>query len=600
MSFNDTDVNQTRIVSGRDQINSFFITTVNHTEKYWDVIVSAKGATLFHYMVELKAAYKEALKRGVKIRAITELTKDNIFYIKLGLEYFTEVRHLNDVLGTSVTSEKFYITSSTMYYDEGAITLDMGVKKTQYPLEQILTSTSKDLVLQQKKYFDILWDQGIPIEDKINQLERLEHPQLKTLNAPYEIQNLFISLLQSVQKEIHFLIPTFEIFENTQKFLDIFNFLESHQDRIQAKILMPITNFGVRKYFEDLNFSFDTNKAKVEKNNIEIRDNQNIESDHLEEGSNSMIILFDRSKSLTIRFKEEYDEDRSLVSLTQIIDSAVYISGKETVLSNMRLFDKLWYQTKLIQSVEGSINLQKEFVNLAAHELQNPIQPILSLSEVIIDKLEDQEQKKLLRLIIKNATNLMYITNGILELTRIEKDILKLHKEKIDLVSFLSSLRDEYQYISQENFNTLEIEFLDFKSGDKSYPMNKENVQSANIKNDEDIKYFEITADRLRLTQILHNLIDNANKFTKNGLIRITVRRNHNETEIQVVDTGSGISRSVIDTLFEKFVSTSKSGTGLGLYLCKKLVEAHDGKIWANNMKPDGTSASISFSLPNE
>lgn len=593
-----TKSNESRIVSGRDLINTFFIKAVNDTSRYWDVIVPAKGATLFHYMIDLKIAYKEALKRGVRIRAITELTNDNIFYIKQGLEYFSEVRHLNNVLGTSIVSEKFYITTSTMYYDEGTITFDNGVKKTQYPLEQLLTSTSTELTAQQKKYFEILWSQAMPINDKINQLETLESSQLRTINAPYEVQNLFINLLQSVQKEIYLLIPTFEILEKVQQFLNIFSFLESYQERIQAKILMPITGTTQLEYFKKFDFKINDHGTSAEKNNIEIRDNQNFESDHLKEESNSMIAIFDRNKSITIRFITEKTKKNSLISLSEILESATYFSGKETVLSSMRLFDKLWYQTKLVQSVEGSINLQKEFVNLAAHELQNPIQPILSLSEVMIEKLEDEEQRKLLRLIIKNATNMMHITNGILEIARIEKNILKLHKEKFDLVIFLADLMDDYEYILQENNNRLEI-VLEFEACNKSLTLSKNNLNIAKDNITEFTQYSEIIADRVRLTQILHNLIDNANNFTKNGIIRIRARTMLKEVEIQVVDNGSGISKSILNNLFDKFVSTSKNGTGLGLYVSKKLVEAHGGRLWAKNIGINDTCASFTFILPN-
>ena len=88
---------------------------------------------------------------------------------------------------------------------------------------------------------------------------------------------------------------------------------------------------------------------------------------------------------------------------------------------------------KLVQSVKDSVNLQKEFVNLAAHELRNPIQPILGLSELVHDKMKDEGQKKMLNVIIKNARKLMHLTDDILDLTRIEEKILVLDKEKIDL-----------------------------------------------------------------------------------------------------------------------------------------------------------------------
>lgn len=590
------DINETKIISGRDNINSFFVTAVDNTRKYWNVIVPAKGATLFHYMEDLKVAYKNALDRGVKIRAITEVNKDNLFYIRAGIEYFSEIKHLDNVLGTAVMSERYYVTSSTMYYDEGNIKIENGVRKTQYPLEQIITSNSPQFVQEQKRYFDILWDQAIPIQDKLKQIENLENPQLRELESSYEIQNLLINLLQTVQNEVYFVFPTFEIFKKIQRFLDIISFLES-KDRIQAKILVPIVDTEAREYFKKLDIHFDLNDSKTFNKNIEIREIKDTGHDNFEKELYPLLVLFDRNKSISIRLNEVKEDQKIHDSLTQIIDSATYVSGKDTVLSNVRLFDRLWYQTKLIQNVECSVNLQREFVNLAAHELQNPIQPILSLSEIVIDKLKDEEQKKLLQLIIKNATSLMFITEGILELTRIEKDILSIHKEKFDLISFMSSIGESYRYFMQENSNTLDIEIINsYNSNSYTIFSTSENGLSSKHKSK---LYHEIMADRLRLGQIIHNLIDNANKYTARGLIKIIVRIRSNDIEFTITDSGKGIDDSVINNLFEKFVTTSKGGTGLGLYLCKKLVEAHGGRISAKNIKSDNTSASFSFSIPN-
>jgi two-component system, OmpR family, sensor histidine kinase VicK len=76
-------------------------------------------------------------------------------------------------------------------------------------------------------------------------------------------------------------------------------------------------------------------------------------------------------------------------------------------MASILLFERVWYQMKLIQNVKDSVNLQKEFVNLAAHELRNPIQPILGLSKVVLDNIKDDEQKAMLNIIVKNATKLM-------------------------------------------------------------------------------------------------------------------------------------------------------------------------------------------------
>ena len=140
----------------------------------------------------------------------------------------------------------------------------------------------------------------------------------------------------------------------------------------------------------------------------------------------SLITISDRNKSLTIKFNQGKDDTATGHSFSELIELAIYTVGRELVITNILLFERLWHQTELIQNVKDSVNLQKEFVNIAAHELRNPIQPILGLSELVNDKIKDEGPKKMLNIIIKNARKMMNITDDILDLTRIEENILVL------------------------------------------------------------------------------------------------------------------------------------------------------------------------------
>ena len=115
-----------------------------------------------------------------------------------------------------------------------------------------------------------------------------------------------------------------------------------------------------------------------------------------------------------------------------------------------------------------------------------------------------------------------------------------------------------------------------------------------------------VEADRDRIDQAVSNLLNNAIKFTskKGGIISVTAEKrngskndNQEEVVVNVVDTGKGIHHEIIPRLFTKFASKSNSGTGLGLYISKSIVESHGGRIWAEN-NPDGKGATFSFSLP--
>ncbi len=113
-----------------------------------------------------------------------------------------------------------------------------------------------------------------------------------------------------------------------------------------------------------------------------------------------------------------------------------------------------------------------------------------------------------------------------------------------------------------------------------------------------------ILADRTRIAKVLFNLLNNSIKFTpssaeEEGIIKIIVERKYEERKfyVTVKDSGSGMDSSIIPNLFSKFTTKSKGGTGWGLYISKNIVEAHGGKIWAQNNK-DGEGATFSFNLP--
>jgi signal transduction histidine kinase len=110
--------------------------------------------------------------------------------------------------------------------------------------------------------------------------------------------------------------------------------------------------------------------------------------------------------------------------------------------------------------------------------------------------------------------------------------------------------------------------------------------------------------DKSLLSQTIFNLLDNAYKFTdESDTISITLEKesinNKRFAIIQIKDTGKGIDSEIMPRLFTKFTTKSYKGTGLGLFICKNIVEAHGGKIWAENNK-DGKGSTFSFSLPLE
>jgi two-component system, OmpR family, sensor histidine kinase VicK len=198
-----------------------------------------------------------------------------------------------------------------------------------------------------------------------------------------------------------------------------------------------------------------------------------------------------------------------------------------------------------------------------------------------------------LDIIIRNARNLQMLSDEILDIAKIETDSLYLKKEFFSLKELLQIIVEEYK--SQQDIDSL----------------NKININNNNLceikfhsptREHHNEKLFLIEADKVRISQVISNLLRNALKFTNEGdLIDVTISTKDNgikrEVIVRISDTGSGIDPKIYPKLFSKFASKSDLGIGLGLFICKSIINAHGGKIWAEN-NTDGKGATFSFSLP--
>jgi len=228
------------------------------------------------------------------------------------------------------------------------------------------------------------------------------------------------------------------------------------------------------------------------------------------------------------------------------------------------------------EQLQAHDRIQKEFIDIAAHELRTPILPILSEAEFLSQKFQENQSRILIgeeqiRSIIFNAKRLDRLASDILDVTRIESRTLKLNKENFDVDHLIQrAIRETTERQLTGNAKNVEFNYEPF--------------------------HCIIFADKTRILQVIINLIDNAVKFTDEGKVAIRVIRNNKDIEITVKDTGSGIESQIMPRLFSKFVTSSENGTGLGLFISKKIVEAHGGIIWAKNNEIKG--ATFKFTLP--
>jgi len=226
--------------------------------------------------------------------------------------------------------------------------------------------------------------------------------------------------------------------------------------------------------------------------------------------------------------------------------------------------------------------IEKEFINMAAHELRTPIQPILGLADVLRDYVTDSHQSKLLDVIMRNAKRLQRLSCDILDVSKIESSLLKISKSKIDLNEKIKNVINDVEN-GYDDGNNSNVKII-FEPKETIF----------------------VYADKDRIYQVLSNLLNNAIKYTKNGTVTINTSiangSNNNanddkEAIVTIMDTGCGITPEIMQKLFSKFVTTSSHGTGLGLFISKGIIEAHGGRIWAEN-NSNGVGSSFSFSLP--
>ena len=229
-----------------------------------------------------------------------------------------------------------------------------------------------------------------------------------------------------------------------------------------------------------------------------------------------------------------------------------------------------------IERLKVNDKLQKEFINVAAHELRTPVQPLLGLAEMLGSDLGNEDKLLITRaeveMIVRNAKRLERLSSDILAVSRIESNSLQLHKELVDL---------------NEKMQNVIMDAKPFLTFGKKIDIVFESTD----------QHLIVEADRTRIFEVLSNLITNAIKFTEEGMILIKLQQMDHHAMVSVSDTGRGIDPEIMPKLFGKFVTNSESGTGLGLFISKSIVEAHGGKIWAEN-NVNGKGATFYFTLP--
>jgi signal transduction histidine kinase len=505
-------------------------------------------------------AYKKLLfeikSRGIKVRYITDITKYNVHYCKELMKFVDETRHLDGIKSNFSVSEAEYLDSIT------------AVQKVQ-PTPHIIYSNVKDIVEQQKYVFESFWNKAIPAEQRIREIEDGIEPEFFEVIAEHKrTSQIFLDLARSVKNEALFLFPNDKAMIRAYRLGVIDHLVKASQKQNSAniKIICPLSEENsdiVRKIIEQAP-------------NIRILN-----------GIDSLygMYIIDGEKIFRVEMREPKAE-----TFAEAIGFALYSNRKNTVESFRSVYELLWNERVLNEELKKTykmqnefIKMQQEFINIASHEMKTPTQAILAYSALIQSHPERRDE--MIQAITRNAVRLQKLTEDILDVTRIESNTLKLKKEQFDLNEKIRNAINDASHVLDDSNNAIKILF---DPEPKTYVEGKQCTT--------------IDADKLRIYQVIFNLISNAIKFTNKAagnFISITAMNDeeNNQVIVSVKDTGEGIDPEILQKLFTKFATKSHTGTGLGLFISKSIVEAHGGRIWAENNK-DGKGATFYFSLP--
>lgn len=485
----------------------------------------------------------DARKRGVNIRVITEVTGNNIVYCK-DLVEMCELRHIEGIKANFGLSEFEYLATGALHMSQ--------------PISQVIHSNAREMVEQQEYVFESFWDRAVPAKTRITEIEEGRgSPITEVIENPERSLAMGAELMQNAKEEVLVILSTTNAFRRAINMgrVDIYKAIIANGTKL--RMLLP-----------------DDEQVKQEVSDIsaEVSD---IEFSYIDKSlqTGMSLLLVDRKELMVWETKDDAKDDPY-----EAMGKATYSNSKSLVLALYQVYEIMWKQTELYENIKIHNRMQSEFVNIAAHEIRTPVQPILGMADLIEAQFNGGDTVEVTRedmaLIIRNARRLERLTSDILEVTRIESGFIKLHKEPLDLnVKVQNVTRDAKDTISAG------VELM------------VETDQTPLL----------VDADKSRMYEIVSNLLSNAVKFTSEG--RIVIRAEKKEyggrqyALVTVADTGAGIDSEILPRLFSKFASKSEHGTGLGLFISKSIVEAHGGRIWGEN-NSSGSGATFSFTLP--
>jgi two-component system, OmpR family, sensor histidine kinase VicK len=481
------------------------------------------------------------------VRYITIVNRENAEVAKAFLELGMQIRHVKSMppMSFGVSDREIGVTIEKV--ESGRM------------MQSLLMSNDQLYAQHFQAIFDELWKKGIDATERIKEIaDGIEAADIEVIRNPKESLERAWKMAASPKDEVLLMFSTTRAFQRQLKMGGLAVLQGAIKSRAKIRILLPAD--------EESKIMIAQIGDKLPEVEIRMMD-KSLQT-------RITLLVVDKKECMLFELKDDSKRESH-----EAVGVSMYSNSKTIALSYASIFDSLWKQTELYEQLAAANEqlqvhdkMQKEFINIAAHELRTPIQPILAMSEILEGELGGESES--VKMIVRNARRLEQLTRNILDASKIEGQSLKLDVKRISLNDvILNTLEDHGDRIAASNSS---VRLL---------------YQPVDI---------FIEADRERVTQVISNILGNALKFTDSGEIAITAQKNENDDNIivSIRDTGSGIDSEIMPRLFSKFATKSDKGTGLGLFISKSIVEAHGGMIWAENNR-DGKGATFTFSLPS-
>ena len=559
----DTDMAKTRILRGSKNATNAIIRLISQSKTRIDVCCSYKVQSLAISEKFFRKAIVDAKKEGLEFRIIMKITKDNISYCR-NLMKIVELRHLDGLKGNFLLNEKECVYATP-------------ILKERKIIPRLLYTNINEFLEQQHNFFDTFWNNSISAQERIRQIEgEIQPHHIDIIRNSKRAEFLFVSEVRSARSEVLILVDSIDFLRYLAEIGLVDSIIQAKNNNANVIILYSEGNGG------GVGVNFDEAQLKT------ISDLKEYAQIRRISGVQGNILIIDNSKVLAINEEVDGTFDNNAF--------AVY-SDNQTLVNNFgALLDALSNEAEILDSIIvakdnlANLNkqlaeaneqlklrdkLQQEFINIAAHELRTPIMPILGYAELLSEDIGSDKQEYIEK-IINNANRLQRFAESILDISKIESKTLNLKKEKLNLNDLILTVIDDITLMKS-----------------------KKDLVKLRYQPREEII---VEADRNRLSQVISNLLINAYNFTKEGFILITAEKSDdNLATVRIEDNGSGIDAEIMPRLFSKFAtnSSSSSGTGLGLFISKSIIEAHGGNIWAeNNASRNKKGAVFAFSIP--